>query len=96
MISSEEWGAGLEMLTVQDLTRLGDVQARALGDSAKKKPSIGGHLQPPTFRGFQPLASPNETPRPPYQWSLRGANGLAGPRTVGGNGGSTRVPGATK
>ena len=54
------------------------------------------HPQPPTFCGFQALESPNETPRTPNQWSLGGAGGQPGPRTVGANGGSTRVPGAKK
>ena len=51
-----------------------------------------GHPQSPTFYGFQPSESPNKTRRPPYQWSLGAAGGLASPRTVGANGGSTRVP----
>ena len=54
------------------------------------------HLQPPTFCDFQPSKLPNETPRPPYQWSLGGARGQRRPRTVGANNGSTRVPGAEK
>ena len=54
------------------------------------------HLQPPTFCGFQASESPNETPRPPYQWPLGAAAGQPGPRTVGANGGSTRVPRAKK
>ena len=54
------------------------------------------HPQPPTFYGFQASESPNETPRPPYQWSLGAAGGPASPRTVGANGGSTGVPGAKK
>ena len=54
------------------------------------------HLQPPTFYGFQASDSPNETRRPPYQGSLGAAGGPASPRTVGANGGSTRVPGAKK
>ena len=54
------------------------------------------HPQPPTFCGFQASESPNEPPRPPYQWSLGGAGGQASPRTVGANAGSTRVPGAKK
>ena len=54
------------------------------------------HPQTPTFGGFQALESPNETPRPPYQWSLGAAGGPASPRTLGANGGSTRVPGAKK
>ena len=52
--------------------------------------------QPPTFYGFQASESPNEARRPPYQWSLAAAGGPASPRTVGANGGSTRVPGAKK
>ena len=54
------------------------------------------HPQPPPFCGFQPSESPNETPRPPYQWSLGGAGGQASPRAAGANGGSTKVPGAKK
>ena len=60
---------------------------------------IPGHLvhpQPPTFCGFHPSVSPNETPRPPYQWSLGAAEGPASPRIVGANGGSTRVARAKK
>ena len=45
------------------------------------------HPQPPTFCGFQASHSPNETPRSPYRWSLGGAGGQPGPRTVGANGG---------
>ena len=54
------------------------------------------HLQPPTSYGFQASESPNETSRPPYQWSLRAAGGPASPHTVGANGWSTRVPRAKK
>ena len=54
------------------------------------------HPQPPTFCGFQASESPNETPRPPYQRSLGAAGGQPGPRTVGANGGCTKVPGAKK
>ena len=54
------------------------------------------HPQTPTFYGFQPSESPNETRRPPYQWSLGAAGGPASPRTVGANVGSTRVPKAKK
>ena len=54
------------------------------------------HPQPPTFCGFQASKSPNETPTPSYQWSLRVAGGQHSPRTVGANGGSTGVPGAKK
>ena len=60
---------------------------------------FGGHLfhpQPPTFCGFQASESPNEPPRPPYQWSLGGATGQPGPHTVEANDGSTGVPGAKK
>ena len=63
------------------------------------KNEFRGHLvhpQPPTFYGFQASELPNETRRPPYQWSLGAAGGPASPRTVGANGGSTRVPGAKK
>ena len=54
------------------------------------------HTQPPTFCGFQASELPNELPKPPYQWSLGGAGGQPGPRTLGANGGSTKVPGAKK
>ena len=69
-----------------------------LGLRGSKSPFRGHlvHPQPPTFCGLQPSESPNETPRPPNQWSLGGAGGQPGPRTVGANGGSTRVPGAKK
>ena len=50
------------------------------------------HPQSPTFYGFHPSESPNETRRRLYQWSLGAAGGPASPRTVGANGGSTRVP----
>ena len=63
------------------------------------KNEFRGHLvhpQPPTFYGFQASESPNETSRPPYQWSVGAAGGPASPRTVGANGGSTRVPRAKK
>ena len=70
-------------------------QARATPWATWLKTEFRGHLvhpQPPTFCGFRAAESPNETHRPPYQWSL----GAAGARTVGANGGSTRVPGAKK
>ena len=51
---------------------------------------------PPTFCGFHPSEFPNETRRPPYQWSLGAAGGPASPRTVGANSRSTRVPRAKK
>ena len=51
-----------------------------------------GHPQPPTFYGFQASDQSNETRRPPYLWSLGAAGGPASPRTVGPNGGSTKVP----
>ena len=74
-------------------------QARAVSWATWLKSEFRGHLvhpQPPTFCGFQASESPNEPPRPPYQRSLGGAGGQPGPRTVGANGGSTRVPGAKK
>ena len=74
-------------------------QERAVSWATWLKKEFRGHLvhpQPPTFCGFQASESPNEPPRPPYQWSLGGAGGQPGPRTVGANGGSTRVPGAKK
>ena len=70
---------------------------RILGYVAQNE--FRGHLvhpQPPTFCGFQASDSPNETRRPPYQWSLGAAGGPASPRTVGANGGSTRSPGRKK
>ena len=74
-------------------------QERAVSWATWLKNEFRGHLvhpQPPTFYGFQAFESPNETPRPPYQWSLGAAGGPASPRTMGANGGSTRVPGAKK
>ena len=74
-------------------------QERAVSWATWLKTKFRGHLfhpQAPTFCGFQPSETPNELPRPPYQWSLGGAGGQPGPRTVGANGGSTRVPGAKK
>ena len=74
-------------------------QERAVSWAMWLKSEFRGHLvhpQPPTFYGFQASESPNETRRPPYQWSLGAAGGPASPRTVGANGGSTRVPGAKK
>ena len=74
-------------------------QERAVSWATWLKSEFRGHLvrpQPPTFYGFQASESPNETRRPPYQWSLGAAGGPASPRTVGANGGSTGVPGAKK
>ena len=74
-------------------------QERAVSPATWLKTEFRGHLghpQPPTFYGFQALESPNETHRPPYLWSLGAAGGPASPRTVGANGGSTRVPRAKK
>ena len=74
-------------------------QERAVSWATWLKNEFRGHLvhpQPPTFYGFQASESPNETRRPPYQWSLGAAGGPASPRTVGANGGSTRVPRAKK
>ena len=74
-------------------------QARAVTWATWLKIRFRGHLvhpQPPTFCGFEASESPNETPRPPNQWSLGGAGGQPGLRTARANGGSTRVPGAKK
>ena len=74
-------------------------QARVVSWATWLKSEFRGHLvhpQPPTFCGFQASDSPNEPPRPPYQWSLGGGGGQPGPRTAGPNGGSSRVPGAKK
>ena len=61
-------------------------QERAVSWATWLKNEFRGHLvhpQPPTFCGFQASKSPNETRRPPYQWSLGAAGGPASPRTVG-------------
>ena len=74
-------------------------QERAASWATWLKNEFRGHLvhpQSPTFYGFHPSESPNETRRPPYQWSLGAAGGPASPHTVGANGGSTRVPRAKK
>ena len=74
-------------------------QERAVSWATWLKSEFRGHLvnpQPPTFYGFQASESPNETPRPPYQWSLGAARGQPSRRIVGANGGSTRVPRAQK
>ena len=74
-------------------------QERAVSWATWLKNEFSGHLvhpQPPTFGGFQASESPNETHRPPYQWSLGAAGGQPSPRTVGANGGSTGVRGAKK
>ena len=74
-------------------------QERAVSWARWLKNEFPGHLvhpPPPTFYGFQAAESPSETRRPPYQWSLGAAGGPASPRTVGTNGGSTRVPRAKK
>ena len=74
-------------------------QGRAVSWATWLKVRFRGHLvhpQPPTFYGFQASESPNETRRPPYQWSLGAGGGPASLRTVGANGGSTRVPRAKK
>ena len=74
-------------------------QEQAVSWATWLKIRFRGHLihpQTPTFCGLQASESPNEPPRPPYQWSLRGAGGPASPCTVGANGGSTRVPVAKK
>ena len=70
---------------------------RILGYVAQKRiPMAASPAGTPTFYGFQASESPNETVGPPYQWSLGAAGGPASPRTVGANGGSTRVPRAKK
>ena len=50
-------------------------QERATSWAMWLKTEFRGHLvhpQPSTFFGFQASDSPNETRRPPYQWSLGG------------------------
>ena len=74
-------------------------QEQAVSWATWLKSEFRGHLvhpQPPTFCGFQAAESPNEPPRPPYQWSLGGATGQLSLRTAGANGGSTRVRWAKK
>ena len=74
-------------------------QERAVSWATWLKNEFRGHLahpQTPTFYSFHTSESPNETRRPPYQWSLGAAGGPASPRTVGANVGSTRVPRAKK
>ena len=74
-------------------------QARAVSWATWLQPEFPGHLvdpKPPSFGGFQASESPNDPRRPPYQWALGGARGQPGPRTVGANGGSNRVPAAKK
>ena len=74
-------------------------QARAVSWATWLKTQFREHIahpQPPTFCGFHVSKLPNEPPRPPYQWSLGGAGGQPGPRTVGANAGSHGVPGAKK
>ena len=56
-------------------------QERAVSWATWLKTEFRGHLvhpRPPTFCSFQASHSPNETPRPPYQWSLGGARGHGG------------------
>ena len=66
---------------------------RILGYVAQKRsPRAPSPPAIPHFLWFPPSESTNETRRPPYQWSLGAAGGPASPRTVGANGGSTRVP----
>ena len=50
----------------------------------------------PHFLWFPSIRIAPRATQTPYQWSLGGAGGQPGPRTVGANGGSTRVPGAKK
>ena len=74
-------------------------QERAISWATWLKTKFRAHLfhpQPPTFCGFQASESPNETPRPPYQWSRGGAGGQHNLRTGGADGWSTVVPGAKK
>ena len=74
-------------------------QEQAVSWATWLKSEFRGHLvhpQTPTFCGFQAAESPNEPPRPPYQWSLGGATGQLSLRTAGANGGSTRVRWAKK
>ena len=57
-----------------------------LGLRGSKPSSVGSYStrNPPTFCGFQASESPNETPTPWCQWSLRVAGGQHTPRTVWG------------
>ena len=75
------------------------LSTRAVSWTTWLKVEFRGHLvhpQPPTFCGFQARDSPNETPRPPYKWSLGTAGGQPGLRTAGASRGSTKVPRAKK
>ena len=74
-------------------------QERAMSWATWLKNEFRGHLvhpQPPTFYGFRASESPNETRRPPYQWSLGAAGGPASPRTVGPTVGPPGSPGRKK
>ena len=74
-------------------------QERAISWATWLKIRFRGHLvhpQPPTFRSLEASKSPNETPRPPYKWSLGATGGHPGLRMGRANGGSTRVPKAKK
>ena len=74
-------------------------QKRAVSWATWLKVEFRGHIthpQPPTFSGFGASDSPHETPRPPHHWSFGAARRQPGPRTVGADGGSTRVPVAKK
>ena len=86
-------------LNVRCLCQIGPKprMARILGYVAQNRiPRAPSPPGTPHFLWFHPLESPKRTPRHPYQWSLGTAGGLHSPRTVGANGGSTRVPGAKK
>ena len=68
---------------------------RAVSWATWLKTEFPGHLfnpQPPSFFGFQSSELGNEPPEPLYQWSLGGAGGQPGPRTVGANDWSAGLP----
>ena len=74
-------------------------QERAVSWATWLKNEFRGHLvhpQPPTFYGFEASDSPNETRKPPYQWSLGAAGGPASPHTGGPTVGPPGSPGRKK
>ena len=74
-------------------------QARAVSWATWVKIQFRGHLvhpQPPTFYGYKASDSPNETCRPPYQWSLGAAGGPANPHSGGPTVGPPGSPGRKK
>ena len=74
-------------------------QARAVSWATWLKSEVRGHLvhpQPPAFCGFRAAKSPNETRRPPYQWSLVEPEGSAARARCGPTVGQPGSPGEKK